>query len=367
MRVTPELDVIDTIYICNQAGGQNTPALAFNGENYLTVWYDPGLNKGIVAARVTPQGAVLDTGNCLGAGDDDPDVASDSNRGLAVWSRDYYGVCGRFLDRQAMPADTVMLVAPIAASGTSPRIACDGQNYLVVWADFGSGGDLDVFGRLVTGQGQLPGEIFPVARGTAVQQDPNLCFDGNKYITIWLEDGSRIIGQFIGLDGKLIGGPFHISDTTVHERQYPALAAFDDNYLAVWAEYHGGFDIYAALGNAINISERGAERRSLLSVSPNPFRTTTNICMGQSVPLRGSGVPETTSRIRSARESFQTSLQDFPTKGIELKIYDTVGRLVNSFALRNSPYALRWGQSVPPGVYFARSTDGQQVKVIKVK
>jgi hypothetical protein len=49
-------------------------------------------------------------------------------------------------------------------------------------------------------------------------------------------------------------------------------------------------------------------------------------------------------------------------EGLGLKIYDATGRLVNSFALRNTPYAIRWngidqnGQSVPDGVYFVTVT-----------
>jgi hypothetical protein len=346
VRVTPDLVVLDTVYICNQPGGQNLPAVAFNGENYLVVWYDPGLGKGMIACRVTPQGAVLDTGNCLGSGDDDPDIATLGDHGLVVWSRDYYGVCARFLDRQAQPMDTVMLVAPIAASGTTPRIACDGQNFLVVWADFGSSGDLDVFGRLVTGQGQTPANIFAIAQGATIQKDPYLSFDGSRYLAVWLEDGNKILGQFIGTDGKLIAGPFPVSDTSSHERQYPGAAAIEGNYLAVWAEYHDGFDIYAALGSAINVLERGTDRIGGLSAAPNPFRSATRIRAGigiESARLRG---------------------------GLGLCIYDAAGRLVYSFAPRNTPCAFRWpsnGQTVPPGVYFVRSGDGRQVKLVKVK
>lgn len=316
MRVTPDLNVLDTVYICNQAGGQNTAALAFNGENYLAVWYDPALNKGMIAARITREGAVLDTGICLGAGDDDPDIASCADRCLAVWSRDFYGVCARFLDQQDQPLDTVMIVAPIVASGTTPRIACDGQNYLVVWADFGPSGDLDVFGRLVTGQGQMPADVFPVAQGAAVQKDPNLCFDGNKYMTVWLEDGMKVIGQFIGTDGKLIGGPFLISDTTVHERQYPGIGVVTNDYLAVWAEYHGGFDIYAAMGDQIGVKEnRSTSRRYLPSI-----------------------------------------ITGFPyVPGLEkMRIYDINGRAVSA-------------RNMGTGVYFLRDENGCLNKIIKVK
>lgn len=316
MRVTPELNVLDTVYICTQAGGQNIPAITYNGEDYLVVWYDPDLNKGIVAARVTPQGAVLDTGNCLGAGDDDPDIASDADRGLAVWSRDYYGVCARFLDGQAQPIDTVFRICTIVGSGTTPRVACDGQNYLTVWADFGSGGDLDIFGRLVTGQGQMPGDIFPVARGPAIQKDPNLGYDGNKYLTVWVEDGSKIFGQFIGTDGKMIGSAFLVSDTAGYERQYPALGAVSDDRLIAWAEYHGGFDICAALGEPVNIAEdRTKTIRPLSSL----------ICGAE-----------------------------FPKEFEKLRIYDVCGQTIGS-------------TRAEPGIYFVLLTDGQRIKVVKVK
>lgn len=343
MRVTPELTVLDTVYICNQTGGQNIPAIAFNGINYITVWFDPGLSEGIVAARVTPQGAVLDSGISLGPGDDDPDIASGNGNSVAVWSRDYDGVYGRCLDQQAQPLDTMFRIGAITASGTSPRIASDGQNYMAVWADFGPTGDLDVMGRIVTGQGQTPGDVFPIARGNAVQKDPSLSFDSSRYLTVWLEDNHDVFGQLIGTDGKLIAGPFLISDTSSLERQYPAAAAVGGDFLAAWAEYHDGFDIYAALGNAINVSERGSDRIAGLSVAPNPFRSATRFSKGQSA------------------------------KGIELKIYDAAGRFIRSFALGPMPYALSWngldrdGRAVPPGVYFVRTSDGRQVKVVKIK
>jgi hypothetical protein len=97
-----------------------------------------------------------------------------------------------------------------------------------------------------------------------------------------------------------------------------------------------------------------------LSITPNPFRTTTNISIGIRVPLRGSGA----------------SFQDFQTKSRELRIYDAAGRLIRSFTLGPMLSALCWngydqqGQSIPPGVYFVRlgTAEGTAVKkIIKTK
>ena len=99
-----------------------------------------------------------------------------------------------------------------------------------------------------------------------------------------------------------------------------------------------------------------------LKAAPNPFRghTIISFSITHSAPFRGSGA----------------SFQDFQTKSCELKIYDVSGRLVNSFALRDTPSAIRWsgtdqnGRAVPAGIYFIRLQVGdirQAEKVILVR
>jgi hypothetical protein len=95
---------------------------------------------------------------------------------------------------------------------------------------------------------------------------------------------------------------------------------------------------------------RDAMTRDNISITPNPFRTTTNI----SIESPG-GDPE---------RSFRTS--GHSAKGMELKIYDAAGRLVKSFTLRNTPCAVCWngtdqeGKELPEGVYFCKLvTDGK--------
>jgi len=63
-------------------------------------------------------------------------------------------------------------------------------------------------------------------------------------------------------------------------------------------------------------------------------------------------------------------------KRIELNIYDVSGRLVNSFAIRNTPFAIRWsgtdqnGRTVPAGVYFlvcSFNNERQSEKIVRLK
>jgi hypothetical protein len=100
----------------------------------------------------------------------------------------------------------------------------------------------------------------------------------------------------------------------------------------------------------VGVAESSSDRMGLLSISPNPFRTQTYIKIGLRVPSGGSGA----------------SFQDFQTEGLGLSIYDAAGRIVNSFALRNTSYAIHWGQSVPDGIYFAgiKTPSGWEIKKI---
>jgi len=262
MRVTPQMEILDTVYIGNEEGGQNIPAITFANENYIVAFLDMRPGKGIITKRISPQGIILDTGYTVDDGNNNPDIATDGTRSLVVWSKEFVGVLGRCVDSLAKPEDSVFTVGALLGSSTAPKVAYGGSNYLVVWSDFNSPvGDLDIFGQVVSTQGQLVDERITIARGAEIQKSPNLAFDGSRYIITWLEGISKICGQFVGTNGKLIGSAFQISDTTSIERQFPSIAAGSSNYLVAWAEYHNGFDIYGSAENLINVNEEKTTTR----------------------------------------------------------------------------------------------------------
>lgn len=347
VRVTPRLEVLDTLFIGNTQWGQSIPCVAFNGSDHIVVYVDEHPTKGIVASRVSPQGTVMDTGYTVDADGNYPDAASGGGNALIVWSREYSGVWARFVDGQAVPLDTAFRIASILASSADPAVVWGGGAFLAVWPDFnGPGGDLDIYGQAVSASGQLIGERTVVASGPEAQMDPAVSFDGTVFNVVWQEGSDRICGRDVGLDGKPVGGPYIMSDTAYFLRQRPAVAAGSDFRCCIWSEYHGDYDIYGAIDDQIGIADARTGTGTVMKAAPNPFRRATHISAG----------------IR--------------TEGLGLRIYDISGRLMknmvfNSSLIPNSQFLL-WdgtdenGSSVPGGVYFARLSGERASRALKI-
>jgi hypothetical protein len=258
VRVTPDLDTLGSFIICNNPGGQIDPAVVFNGENFLVVWSDPAYDRspGIVVARVTPQGAVIDSGIQVSEGDAHPDIIFDGSRSLVVWSEEFLGVQGRFVNNSAQPEDTVFTIARIAATSTEPKIAFGNGVYLIVYADFCTTGiSLDVYGQLVSSQGQLIGNKILIADGPMIQSNPDIDYDGTNFIVVWSQGSYDVYGQLVSTAGFPVGEQFRISQDTSYSKEYPVVAAGLDNYLFVWGEYHDDSDIYGNIDIEIGIDE----------------------------------------------------------------------------------------------------------------
>jgi len=123
------------------AGVQEYPRVAFGGGLFLVVWQDMrnGKDADVLAARVTPQGELLDDkplALAVGPGTQAlPDVASDGRRFLVVWQsfdRDAKAYEGRAV--RVTPAGEVGEVVDSGAF-PQPRIAWSGDAYLAVYGD----------------------------------------------------------------------------------------------------------------------------------------------------------------------------------------------------------------------------------------
>lgn len=258
VRVTPDLDTLGSFVICNKPGGQVDPAVTFNGENFLVVWSDPAYDRAgsIVVARVTPQGAVIDSGTQVSEGDAYPDILFDGTRSLVVWSDQFLGVQGRFVNNSAQPEDTVFTIARIAATSTEPKIAFGNGVYLVVYADFCTTGiSLDIYGQLVSCQGQLIGNEIPIAEGPMIQSNPDIDYDGTNFIVVWSQGSYDVYGQLVSAAGFPVGEQFQVSQDTSSSKEYPVVATGFDNCLVVWGEYHDDSDIYGNIDIEISIDE----------------------------------------------------------------------------------------------------------------
>ncbi|MGB3342030.1 MAG: hypothetical protein WBB37_11175 [bacterium] len=265
VRVTPGLDTLGTFVICNNPGGQIDPSVTFNGENFLVVWSDPfyDRNPGIVAALVTPQGVVVDSGIHVGDGHDYPDVVFDGNRSLVIWHEDFLGVLGRFINNLGQPEDSSFIISRITGSSTMPKMAFGNGVFLVVYADFCSTGtDLDIYGQLVSSQGQIVGSEITIADGPAGQSFPDVDFDGFNFFVVWQQNNHAVFGRSVSTDGFLLGNELQISQDTLYNREYPAIAGGFENYLIVWSEFHDDFDVFGNIDIAIGVEEELTQQLS---------------------------------------------------------------------------------------------------------
>jgi len=251
VRVTPQGDTINSFAIAAFSSVQTYPALVFNGTDYIAVWSDCQLGRYYInTTRITPAGTIPGSYYWVGAAgsqdEDSPDIADNGARCLCVWSEEYAGVKGRFINHLGSPEDTVFMVAPFTiTSYTAPAIASDGNNFLIVWFERSASGDWDILGQLISAQGSPIGASITIATGANSQYDTDVLFDGVQYFVVWRETSNFIYGQRVDVNGSLLGPAIPVSNATSNYRYQPTLVNSRDNYLIVWSELQGDyFDVY---------------------------------------------------------------------------------------------------------------------------
>ncbi|MEO0216645.1 MAG: FlgD immunoglobulin-like domain containing protein, partial [candidate division WOR-3 bacterium] len=216
-RVNQNGTVLDPqgILISIAVNYQWNPSIAFDGTNYLVVWEDSrsGSSIDLYGARVTTGGVVLDPA--------------------------------------AMPISTAVYDQAL------PSVVFGGTNYLVVWEDYRNGPYADLYGaRVTTGGVVLDPAGIPISTAVYHQSSPSVAFDGTNYLVVWEDMRSgfpSIYGARVATNGTVLDptGIFIATDTLpVCDLDYPSVAFDGTNYLVIWQKLHNlapvRFDIYGA-------------------------------------------------------------------------------------------------------------------------
>jgi hypothetical protein len=167
-RVSQSGVVLDTagIAISTAADRQRNPTVAFNGIYFLVAWQDEreGDDYDIYATRVNQSGIVLDTNgipiSTIRFEDQKgPSIAYDGNNYLVVWYDErngYYDIYGARVSQSGIVLDPNGIAISKAANDQRvPSVAFDGSNYIVAWEDYRSGSYSDIYGAKVSPSGTI--------------------------------------------------------------------------------------------------------------------------------------------------------------------------------------------------------------------
>ncbi|MFO7675069.1 MAG: hypothetical protein R6X12_01950 [bacterium] len=235
-------------------GGGGSPSVAAASLGFRVAWQDRW-NQGVYVAWVSPEGLIHDTVRVTARGYR-PAVASDSGTVLVVWGEDRgqgSNIYGARVTAEGAVLDTAGI--PISATLGAPRcpaVASSGTDWFVAWADLRGGVDLDIYGARVSPEGEVldtAGVLVSVAEGD--QNHPVVTSDGSTLLVVW-DDKRRgtdedIYGARVSFTGVLLDSAGIVVSTASRNRLLPDVASLGDGWMAAWQDARGeDCDVYAA-------------------------------------------------------------------------------------------------------------------------
>jgi hypothetical protein len=245
---------------------QEAPAIASNGNGFLVVWRETPASGTITlrAVRLRSDGSALDSAPLdiaiTQTTEVRPAVASDGSGYLIVWEE--RSTAGHYILGQRVTGDGRIL-DPIridSAEGDGeasiptgrPKVAFDGQSYMVVWTrtvpPMGACGPWSrIYGARVSATGLLLDTApFLVSFGNMSQSDPDITWDGQNFLVVWRSactiyhtgtdeqiDGAHLTRSGQPLDQLNIRTRTKSNGMLVGE---PAVSSNGQNELVVWSE-----------------------------------------------------------------------------------------------------------------------------------
>jgi hypothetical protein len=255
-----------------------SPAAGFDGRNYLVVWTESERfgPPEVVGVRMTPDGTVLDGARIPIVTGQTPAVAFDGTNYLVVaW--EYWYPTGRLVATRVTPTGAVLDTTPIVLSSSldydQAAVAFNGTNYLVAWIRSEDVGRITIRATRVTRDGAVldPGGLV-IAGLAQWSTQHTVASDGAGYLVAWEDQRvgcCSIFGTRVGAAGNVLD-PAGIAIATRGREQLRPASAFDGtNYLVAWDDSRRGpTDVYAA---RVARSGRVLDPRGiLLSTQPPP-------------------------------------------------------------------------------------------------
>ena len=255
-RVTRRGTALDGTGIPITTDGPAThPTVTSDGTNFLVAWEkDAGFPGGddVLAARVGPDGQILDPDpidiRATGGDQYSPAVGFNGTNYLAAWVNDERVLEKRNVYVRRLSPDGQLLEQPIlvsvAGAQTAPAIASDGDEWLVVWQKLTTA-QWDVFGARVSASGEvLDSSPILISTGPADETAPTVAWDGTDFVVGWadlrLGTGKDIYAARVAPDGTVRDPAGIAVSTAAGDQDTPSAAWEGSNVLMTWADLRSG-------------------------------------------------------------------------------------------------------------------------------
>jgi MYXO-CTERM domain-containing protein len=266
-RVTKTGTVLDTtgILISAAANHQKSPAVAFDGSNYFVVWSDGRWGTSdIYGARVSTMGVVLDpagigVSSMTANAQTTPSVAFDGTNHVVVWADTRSGTSDIYAARVS-PAGTLLdttgfaIMAGAPAFPESPAVTCTAAGAcFAVWQDKRNG-NWDIYGARFSDTTITDPQGIRITIAANDESNPAVAFDGTNYLVVWQDKravsnwdiyGARVSGAGVVLDTAGIA-----ISAAANDQITPRVTWMAPSYLVVWEDKRSGGtnpgDIYGA-------------------------------------------------------------------------------------------------------------------------
>jgi hypothetical protein len=252
----------DEIPICTGSNDQMFPVVSSDGENFFVVWQDrrSGKRWDIYGARVTPDGEVLDPDGFpifIGSSNRDqvsPALSYDGVNYLVVWqgkrtARTWNIYGARISNEGQLFDERPIQIVPSSRDQVSPAVEFDGHDYLIVWQDKRNGNFYDIVGARLTPLGRIrdPGGILLTNDNSGQDRwRPVLSWNGTTYLVVWMvfyePDEWTLYGKRVGPDGGIKDLVELAIENDGGNKVFPAIHRDGSNYLLVWENQGGGGD-----------------------------------------------------------------------------------------------------------------------------
>jgi len=275
-RVAADGSLLDPVgfTVSGAPGGKNHLATGFGDSLYLVAWTDNRSARGwdIYCARVNPDGQVLDT-NGIVVCDESldqylPDVSSDGQNFLVVWYDNRSGMDGDVYAARVSPDGVVLdpdgfAVAADTFDDLYPAVCFTGTDHLVIWMDLQA--QTNIYGALVSSAGVVTKPRFAVSDATGDQTFPAVASGPTSSLVVWKDERSTVRDIYaarVRADGTVLDpNGLAVAGSTYDNLMGPRVTSDEAGFRVLWSRWEptNGTTVFCAgrVDTAGNVTQVG--------------------------------------------------------------------------------------------------------------